>query len=112
MEAFRQAQQAAISAVDSSDNGNGEDPRKYRTWIRKCEAEMEAEEAAELPQKDHQSGAGGDGAANGAAASAAPPTAAAATGRAPVSSAPAHLRTKFQYYQSYEKVLHAVVVTV
>lgn len=74
------------------------DPRKYRTWIRKCEAETEAEDeeikAASAP------GAGED------APSVSPSLEVA---RAPVSSAPAHLRIKFQYYQSYEKVTVAVL---
>lgn len=115
LEAFRQAQQAAVSALGSGNGdgtGNSEDPREYRRWIRKCEAEMEAEETAELPRQDQKSVAELGGGANGGAASATPPTVAAVASRAPVSSAHVHLRTKFQYYQSYEKVQHAVLVAV
>lgn len=112
LEAFRQAQQAAVSALGSGNGdgtGNSEDPREYRRWIRKCEAEMEAEETAELPRQDQKSVAELGGGANGGAASATPPTVAAVASRAPVSSAHVHLRTKFQYYQSYEKVTVAVL---
>ncbi|CAM9468053.1 unnamed protein product [Pylaiella littoralis] len=124
LEAFRQGQKLK-GAGDSSD------PRKYRTWIRKCEAELEAEEEVQA--------ASGAATATAATATAAATTAAAtATDRgvpsevAPASggavpgsagagsakrttpvlassSAPEHLRIKFQYYQSYEKVTVAVL---
>lgn len=107
--ALSRAETAGDSSSSSNDDSHssGEDPRKYRMWIRKCEAEMEAEETAVVPPKnDKKSDAAGD-VANGAAAARSAPssTGAAAMGsRAPVSSAPVHLRTRFQYYQSYEKV--------
>ncbi|CAM9212038.1 unnamed protein product [Ectocarpus fasciculatus] len=41
LEAFRQGKKLQEERGDSSD------PRKYRTWIRKCEAELEAEEEAQ-----------------------------------------------------------------
>lgn len=81
----------------------GNDARKYRTWIRKCEAETETEEAPLIASD--KSSSGKDDAA-GAASSGAAPTAAT---RAPVSSAPMHLRIRFQYYQSYEKITVAIL---
>lgn len=119
LESFRHGQKLK-KAGDSSD------PRKYRTWIRKCEAELEAEEEA------HAASAAASAAAASAAATAtatdrgvpsegAPASGGAVVGstavagsvkRTPVlasSSAPDHLRIKFQYYQSYEKVTVAVL---
>lgn len=91
------------------------DPRKYRTWIRKCEAEMEAEEQANPTIETPAAAAGGKAAPTpvNVTAPAAPPggaeTSATGTARAPASSAPKHLRIKFQYYQSYEKITVAVL---
>ena len=93
------------------------DPRKYRTWIRKCEAEMEADEgdlqaaavaAAALADDSADFSAGSTAAATVTTTETPPPPLATVT-RAPVSSAPAHLRIKFQYYQSHEKVTVAVL---
>lgn len=99
------------------------DPRKYRTWIRKCEAEMEADQG-DLQAAAVAAAALADDSPDVTADVSPGPTAAAVTttetppapvvartvaARAPVSSAPAHLRIKFQYYQSYEKVTVAVL---
>lgn len=100
LEAFRKAQEMK-AAGDT-------DPRKYRTWIRKCEAEMEAEEddlqaaVAAAEQEKSLSNAPGTAVAPVAGTPA-------VVKRTPVVSAPAHLRIKFQYYQSYEKVTVAVL---
>ncbi|CBN79827.1 SGT1 homologue [Ectocarpus siliculosus] len=114
LEAFRQGKKL------EEERGDSNDPRKYRTWVRKCEAELEAEEEAHA-------------AAAASSDRSMPPTtpttttttsdvapvsggsvgaAAAPVKRTPVpasSTAPAHLRIKFQYYQSYEKVTVAVL---
>eukprot|EP00752_Nemacystus_decipiens_P010675 g9506.t1 len=114
LEAFRRGQ--AFESDKDTGSGNGSDPRKYRTWIRKCEAELEAEEEAQAAA----AGAAADRAAptNGEVAPASggsvggAETSAGTAKRTPVlptSSAPAHLRIKFQYYQSYEKVTVAVL---
>lgn len=106
-EAFRKGQQSMAPAATDSD------PRKYRTWIRKCEAEMEAEEHADLSVGTPVSAKHKDAPTSANVAASATPGDAAtpATGRAraPVSSAPTHLRIKFQYYQSYEKITVAVL---
>lgn len=106
LEAFRHAQQMTISAASEEDTNSPQDPRKYRMWIRKCEAEMESEEVAEVALvKDSLNGEVevAAGAVKKEVATAA--AAVAAAHRAPVASAPVHLRTKFQYYQSYDKVM-------
>lgn len=117
LEAFRRGQQAARAHIAGE---NSDDPRKYRTWIRKCEAEMEAEDDVDNDaSKSNGANEGGSEAAAPTAStsstSAAPmgtssessstgaPTAV-AVNRESVSAAPIHLRTKFQYYQSHEKV--------
>lgn len=119
LEAFRRGQALESEKDTAGDSGgNGSDPRKYRTWIRKCEAELEAEEEAQaasaaagtttdrgVPTNGEVAPVSG-GSVGGAG------TAAGTAKRTPVlptSSAPAHLRIKFQYYQSYEKVTVAVL---
>lgn len=121
LEAFRLGQR--MQGVEKKAAG-GSDPRKYRTWIRKCEAEMEADQGDLQAAAVAAAALADDGADETADVSAGGPTAAAVTTtetppapvvaravatRAPVSSAPAHLRIKFQYYQSYEKVTVAVL---
>lgn len=112
LEAFRQGQNLKGQEVEAA--GDAADPRKYRTWIRKCEAELEAEEqaqaaaAAAAGSEVAPASGGGIGGATAAGAGAG----AGAAKRTPVlatSSAPAHLRIKFQYYQSYEKVTVVVL---
>lgn len=122
-----------MQGLDNRQAASGEtDPRKYRTWIRKCEAELEADEgdlqaaavaAAALAEDSAVFSAGGSagGTAEAVTTTETPPpvatvttrpppsVAAVATARAPVSSAHAHLHIKFQYYQSYEKVTVAVL---
>ncbi|CAM9170604.1 unnamed protein product [Hapterophycus canaliculatus] len=126
LEAFRQGQ--GLGGTESS--GSSADPRKYRTWIRKCEAELEEEEEAQAARDQRvpdgsSSGSGGSSgssssrevapASGGSVSSVVPGVASTAPGpakRAPVSassSAPHHLRIRFQYYQSYEKVTVAVL---
>lgn len=119
LEAFRQGQKLK-GAGDSSD------PRKYRTWIRKCEAELEAEEEVQAASGAATATAAATTAAatatdRGVPSEVAPASGGAVPGSAgagsakrttPVlasSSAPEHLRIKFQYYQSYEKVTVAVL---
>lgn len=135
LEAFRQGEQMFLASDDASattatvSRGNS-DPRKYRTWIRKCEAEMEADDGdnveptvkggADDEEVEARSSAVASQGDSGATATKAVPLSAVAahstpaasdttTDRAPVSSAPVHLRTKFQYYQSYDKVTVAVL---
>ena len=104
LEAFRQGQQ--LSGPGTGEN----DPRKYRTWIRKCEAEMEEDEESPLPSDNtpvskDASNAAESGASPGASQVAKP----SASARVPASSAHAHLSIRFQYYQSYEKITVAVL---
>ncbi|CAN0482453.1 unnamed protein product, partial [Laminaria digitata] len=107
LEAFRLGQR--MQGLDNKQAASAEtDPRKYRTWIRKCEAELEADEgdlqaAAAVTTTETPPPV--------ATVTTRPPpsVAAVATARAPVSSAHAHLHIKFQYYQSYEKVTVAVL---
>ena len=112
LEAFRQGQQLLVAGTDASAGDTTSDSRKYRTWIRKCEAELEAEEG------DLKAAAVADNVTIGGNAvtadvtvgeNAVTSTKAPQQARAPVSSAHAHLRIKFQYYQSYEKVTVAVL---
>ncbi|CAM9883728.1 unnamed protein product [Scytosiphon promiscuus] len=121
LEAFRQGQ----SLRGTGDGGASADPRKYRTWIRKCEAELEAEEEAQAAQNQSvpdSSSSGSSSSSRGIApasggtigpvapaATTAPPGPAKRTPVSASSSAPQHLRIKFQYYQSYEKVTVAVL---
>lgn len=128
LEAFRRAK--SFKEKDMGvENAGGSDPRKYRTWIRKCEAELEAEEEAQAAAATAAAAAATDrgvpssgevapvsggsvGGAGGISGSAVGAGAAGTAKRTPVlasSSAPAHLRIKFQYYQSYEKVTVAVL---
>ncbi|CAB1106702.1 unnamed protein product [Ectocarpus sp. CCAP 1310/34] len=116
LEEFETALEAFRQGKKLEERGDSSDPRKYRTWIRKCEAELEAEEeahAAAAASSDRSMPttttttsdiAPVSGGSVGAAAT--------PVKRTPVlasSTAPAHLRIKFQYYQSYEKVTVAVL---
>eukprot|EP00903_Cladosiphon_okamuranus_P010720 g10132.t1 len=117
LEAFRRGQALESDKDTTGDNSScgGGDPRKYRTWIRKCEAELEAEEEAQAATASTDRGAPSNGEVAPVSGSAAGAGAAAGAGTAkrtpvlPTSSAPAHLRIKFQYYQSYEKLTVAVL---
>lgn len=118
LEAFRRGQAFKKENEKETAGGSdsGSDPRKYRTWIRKCEAELEAEEeaqqaAATAAATDRGVPTSGEVAPVSGGSVGGAGTAGTAK-RTPVlasSSAPAHLRIKFQYYQSYEKVTVAVL---
>lgn len=109
LEAFRQGQALDSNKDTAGDSGGGGDPRKYRTWIRKCEAELEAEEDAQAATASTDRGTPTNGEVAPVSGSAAGAGTAKRTPVLPTSSAPAHLRIKFQYYQSYEKVTVAVL---
>lgn len=70
----------------------GNDPRKYNTWIRKCKAEMEAEDEPLVASEETSSSKNATG-----------------TTSVPATSTPVHLRVRFQYYQSHEKVTVALL---
>eukprot|EP00904_Undaria_pinnatifida_P003220 jgi/Undpi1/1289/HiC_scaffold_11.g04681.m1 len=112
LEAFRHGQQLLVAGTDASAGDTTSDSRKYRTWIRKCEAELEAEEGYLKAAAVADNVTIGENAVTAdvtVGENAVTSTKAPQQARAPVSSAHAHLRIKFQYYQSYEKVTVAVL---
>lgn len=86
LDAFRQGQKLFSTGT------GGNDPRKYSTWIRKCKAEMEAEDEPLVAAEETSSSKTATG-----------------TIAVPATSAPAHLRVRFQYYQSHERVTVALL---
>lgn len=106
LEAFRRGQQAAMALP----NGEAKsDSRKYPTWIRKCEAEMEADDVEMEASVDetHKEPPGPAAMDASPAPSAAAGAVAART--QPEASAPLHVRVKFQYYQSFEKITVSIL---
>ncbi|CAM9285083.1 unnamed protein product [Phaeothamnion confervicola] len=93
-DAFRSGQQRYAAASEH-------DPRRYPTWLRKCEAEIglsdtEVSETADPAAKPAAVAANRPAPQLKAAAAAAPPS--------------THLQTRFQYYQSSEKLTVGILV--
>ncbi|CAM9259044.1 unnamed protein product [Choristocarpus tenellus] len=100
--------QAGTRTVSGTD-----DPRKYKTWIRKCEAEIEVEDMEEEEEEEGEKQTTSDPAGITIAPGSEPleqqkstQEISSGSNLAPPS---ASLRAKFQYYQSHDKITVAVL---